>query len=160
MVWWRSCTSLYSSLLRSDTQTKGNLPGPGLATPLPGYLCAVQLVVIKNSVFMNNVLPTLWYGGEAVRLGTVPYSVQIYDAKQTEFWNTKFKNHVISNSDRFAVVKIESYVNVTFASCTFFCGCMMDYLKGKRHVCSSNCVSAFPCSTVHSSIGLCSKLAG
>ena len=43
----------------------------------PGYLCAVQLVVIKNSVFMNNVLPTSWYG-EVVCLCTVPYSVQIY----------------------------------------------------------------------------------
>ena len=28
--------------------------------------------MIKNSVFMNNVLPTSWYGGEAVRLWTVP----------------------------------------------------------------------------------------
>ena len=52
--------SLYSSLLRSDTQTKGNM--------------------------------------------------------QTGFWNTKCKEHVISNSDHFAVVKI---ANVTFSSCTF-----------------------------------------
>ena len=43
--------------------------------------CAVQLVVIKNSVFMYNVLPTPWYGGEAVHLCTVPYSVQIYDTQ-------------------------------------------------------------------------------
>ena len=59
-----------------------------------------------------------------VRLCTVPYSVQIYAAQtkrniQTKFWSTKFKNHVISNSDHFAVMKIKSYVNVTFSSCTF-----------------------------------------
>ena len=47
----------------------------------PGYLCTVQLVVITNSVFMNYVLPTSWYSGEAVRLCTVSYSVQIYDAQ-------------------------------------------------------------------------------
>ena len=87
----------------------------------PGYLCAVQLVVIKNSVFMNNVLPTSWYGGEAVRTCTVPYSVQICDTQtkrnmQTEFWNTKSKEHVISNSDHFAFVKI---VNVTFQAVHF-----------------------------------------
>ena len=42
-------------------------------------LCAVQLVVITNSVFMNNVLPTSWY--VYVHLRTLPYSVQIYDAQ-------------------------------------------------------------------------------
>ena len=96
----------------------------GLQIEDQGYLCAVQLVVIINSVIKNNVLLTSWYGGEAVRLCTVPYSVQVYDAQtkriiQTEFWNTKFKKHVISDSDHFAVVKIKSNAIVTFSSCTF-----------------------------------------
>ena len=52
------------------------------------------------------------------------YSVQINDVQtkrniQAEFWNTKFKNHVISNSNHLAVVKIGSYVNVSFTNCTF-----------------------------------------
>ena len=47
--------------------------------PHLSYLCAVQLVVITNSVFTNNVLPTSWY--VYVRLRTLPYSVQIYDAQ-------------------------------------------------------------------------------
>ena len=91
----------------------------------PGYLCAIQLVVIENSVFTNNTLTASWLGGQAVRLCTFAYSVQIYDVQtkrniQTEFWNTTFKNHVISNSDCFEVVKIESYVSISFTSCAFF----------------------------------------
>ena len=88
----------------------------------PGYLCAIQLVVIENSVFTNNTLTASWLNGQAVRLGTFPYTVQIYNDVQTkrniqtEFRNTKFKNH---ERDHFAVVKIESYVNVTFSNCTF-----------------------------------------
>ena len=45
--------------------------------------CTVQLASCdQNSVFTNNVLFTSVYGGEAVRLCTVPYSVQIYDAQR------------------------------------------------------------------------------
>ena len=88
----------------------------------PGYLCAIQLVVIENSVFTNNTLTASWLNGQAVRLATFAYTVQIYNDVQTkrniqtEFRNTKFKNH---EQDHFAVVKIESYVNVTFSNCTF-----------------------------------------
>ena len=90
----------------------------------PGYLCAIQLVVIENSVFTNNTLTASWLNGQAVRLSTFAYTVQIYDVQtkrniQTEFRNTKFKNHEISNSIGYAVVKIESYVNVTFSNCIF-----------------------------------------
>ena len=47
----------------------------------PGYLCAIQLVVIENSVFTNNTLTASWLGGQAVRLCTFAYSVQIYDVQ-------------------------------------------------------------------------------
>ena len=117
---------LYLSNVTFDGNSAGN-SGAGLQIEdriTPGYLCAIQLVVIENSVFTSNTLTASSLGGQAVRLCTFPYSVQIYDVQtkrniQAEFWNTKFKNHVISNSDRFAVVKIESYVNVSFTNCTF-----------------------------------------
>ena len=92
----------------------------------PGYLCAVQLVMIDDSVFMNNILPSSWFGGEALRLCTDPYSVKVYDTHtkrniQTKIRNTVFKNHILDNNATVSssVVGIESYVNVTFSNCTF-----------------------------------------
>ena len=94
----------------------------------PGYLCAVQLVRIDNSVLMNNILPSSWYGGEALRFCTTPYCFVVYDTLtkrniQTEFRNTVFKSHMLDNNFyatvSSSVVGIESYVNVTFFNCTF-----------------------------------------
>ena len=90
----------------------------------PGYVCATQSVKIDNSLFINNSLTSSWYGGEAVRLCTLPYSVMIYDAHtkrniQTEFWNTVFKNHVANSYHHLEVVQVESYVNITISNCTF-----------------------------------------
>ena len=93
-----------------------------------GYFCAIQLVVINNSVFKNNVLSSSWLGGEAVRLGINPYKSTVYDTLtkqniQVEFRNTVFKNHILDNNlyatVSSSVVDIESYVNATFSNCTF-----------------------------------------
>ena len=91
----------------------------------PGYLCTVQLVMIDDSVFMNNILPNSWYGGEALRLATIGYSVMVYDTStkhniQTKFRNTVFKNHILDNATvSSSVLGVETYVNVTFSNCTF-----------------------------------------
>ena len=43
------------------------------------------------------------------------------DHKDSETFkqNSGIQNHVINNSDHFAVVKIESYINITFSNRTF-----------------------------------------
>ena len=94
----------------------------------PGYLCAIQLVMIDNhSVFMNNSL-TKWTGQEAVRFSTIYNKFKIYDTCtkrniKAEFRNTLFKNHALNRHLQVkaasSVVSIESYTNVSFSNCTF-----------------------------------------
>ena len=91
-----------------------------------GYVCAIQLVVINNGVFRNNVLSSSWFGGKAVRLGINPDNSVVYDTRtkqniQVEFRYTVFMNHILDNKATVSssVVGIESYVNVTFSNCTF-----------------------------------------
>ena len=95
--------------------------------PVRQYSCVIQLVVIENCEFRENILNQPWYGGGvAVRLCTNAYSIAVYDAKtkqnfQTEFRNTTFEgNKIISNVDESsAIVQIEAYMNTTFTNCTF-----------------------------------------
>ena len=67
---------LYFSNVTFDGNSAGN-SGAGLRIEdriTPGYLCAIQLVVIENSVFMNNTLTASWLGGQAVHLCTFAYN--------------------------------------------------------------------------------------
>ena len=59
----------------------------------PGYLCAVELVRIDNSVFMNNILPKSRYGGEALRFCTTPYYFVVYNTLTKR--NIKRRRHQV-----------------------------------------------------------------
>ena len=111
---------VYFSNVTFDGNSAGN-SGAGLEIEdfTPGYLCAVQLVMIDDSVFIY--FPA---HGMMEKL----YSVMVYDTRtrrniQTKFRNTVFKNHILDNNlyatVSLSVVGVESYVNVTFSNCTF-----------------------------------------
>ena len=91
----------------------------------PGYKCAMQSVVIENSVFWKNFVQSSWLGGAAVRLCSFRYPVMVYDLHtkrnfQIEFRNTIFEDNAITGQhSNVAIVTLESYPNVTFTNCTF-----------------------------------------
>ena len=91
--------------------------------PSHGQDCAVQYVLIKNSVFADNYNPQSLYSGSAVRLGTRPHKVEYKAFKilQVTFENVTFANNSepSATTTPSAAVYADIVSKVTFADCVF-----------------------------------------